>query len=178
MVERSAQMLRARGSKSSVSRYVRSCRRCWNLEGPDATLDTRLSYRDGCSIMSTCSTCRPLQLNRSPDYPMTHNARYPPRLCARSCTYTHTCTRTPCTRERTQAIGERAHPLARLSYPIVLVLLHPCAVTALPSSVRAAFRPPPPPPPSPLPPPSPSPPSSSSPANGCRYAGSRTIVAL
>lgn len=39
-----------------------------------ATLDTRLSYRDGCSIMSTCSTCRPLQLNRSPDYPMTHNA--------------------------------------------------------------------------------------------------------
>lgn len=35
----------------------------------------RLSYRDGCSIMSTCSTCRPFQLNRSPDYPMTHNAR-------------------------------------------------------------------------------------------------------
>lgn len=25
--------------------------------------------------MSTCSTCRPFQLNRSPDYPMTHNAR-------------------------------------------------------------------------------------------------------
>ncbi|KAF7396697.1 hypothetical protein V1477_010035 [Vespula maculifrons] len=24
--------------------------------------------------MSTCSTCQPLQLNRSPDYPMTHNA--------------------------------------------------------------------------------------------------------
>ena len=83
-------MLQARGSKSSVSRYVRSCRRCWNLEGPDATLDTRLSYRDGCSIMSTCSTCRPLQLNRSPDYPMTHNARYPPRLYARSYTYTRT----------------------------------------------------------------------------------------
>ncbi|KAL0111955.1 hypothetical protein PUN28_013284 [Cardiocondyla obscurior] len=25
--------------------------------------------------MSTCSTCQPLRLNRSPDYPMTHNAR-------------------------------------------------------------------------------------------------------
>lgn len=36
---------------------------------------TRLSCRDGCSIMSTCSTCQPLRLNRSPDYPMTHNAR-------------------------------------------------------------------------------------------------------
>lgn len=36
---------------------------------------TRLSRRDGCSIMSTCSTCQPLRLNRSPDYPMTHNAR-------------------------------------------------------------------------------------------------------
>ncbi|KAI4479945.1 hypothetical protein M0804_010684 [Polistes exclamans] len=24
--------------------------------------------------MSTCPTCQPLQLNRSPDYPMTHNA--------------------------------------------------------------------------------------------------------
>lgn len=86
-------MLQARGSKSSVSRYVRSPRRCWNLEGPDTTLDTRLSYRDGCSIMSTCSTCRPLQLNRSPDYPMTHNARlcWPLRLYVKSYTRIQAC---------------------------------------------------------------------------------------
>lgn len=72
--------------------YVRSGRRCWNLEGYGRTLDTRLSYRDGCSIMSTCSTCRPLQLNRSPDYPMTHNAHPCAALYSNAHTRTHTHT--------------------------------------------------------------------------------------
>lgn len=150
----SAQMLQARGSKSSVSRYVRSPRRCWNLEGPDTTLDTRLSYRDGCSIMSTCSTCRPLQLNRSPDYPMTHNARlcWPLRLYVKSYTRIQACkhnadwgTRAP---SCSPLLPDRPHSL-----PPLCSYCPPCT----------AFHPP-------LPP--------SSLPNGCRYAASRTIVAL
>jgi len=67
-----------RDRESSVSRYVRSGVR--TAAGSirrgfyERVGYTRLSCRDGCSIMSTCSTCQPLRLNRSPDYPMTHNA--------------------------------------------------------------------------------------------------------
>lgn len=57
-------------------------------EGSTRVGYTRLSCRDGCSIMSTCSTCQPLRLNRSLDYPMTHNAD-PPMPCRRPTTATH-----------------------------------------------------------------------------------------
>jgi len=69
---------------------------------------TRLSCRDGCSIMSTCSTCQPLRLNRSPDYPMTHNARP---------------ARSPNPPSRT----DRPNPLLSLLRPLGFLLLLPSA---------------------------------------------------